>query len=315
VTTPGAWDTVGVTRRLEITLAQLRYFVSAAEHLSMTAAAAEHFVAQSAVSTAIAQLESKVGTQLFIRQRAKGLVLTAAGEQLLADVRGVLTGLDAAVDAAREVDGDVRGRVRIGYFVTLAPFTLPEVLSRAKERYPDLVVEVDEVDLEGSAEALRSGRVELAVGYGLGGATGISREVVDESPPYVLLPADHPLAHRPAIGLRELSKERLILLDLPHSREYFLGLLGSVGLEPEIRHRTPSFETVRALVAHGHGFSVLNQRPAHALAYDGGAVAAVPIRDDVPALPVVISTLEGARLSARAAAVAEVVRDVYHHRG
>ena len=62
--------------RHEITLTQLRYFAAAAERRSMTEAARELFVAQSAVSAAIGQLEQQVGTQLFIRQRSKGLVLT-----------------------------------------------------------------------------------------------------------------------------------------------------------------------------------------------------------------------------------------------
>lgn len=304
-----------MTRRPEITLAQLRYFVAAAEHLSMTAAASEHFVAQSAVSSAIAQLEAKVGTQLFIRQRAKGLVLTPAGRQLLGDVRSILTSLDAAVAAARDLDGEVRGAVHIGFFITIAPFVLPEVLSRAKERFPQLAVDVAEVDAQTATEELRAGRVELAVGYDFSVGQDLVCEVIDETPPYVLLPADHPLARRRRIGLRELSKEKLILLDLPHSRDYFLDLLGSVGLEPEIRHRTPSFETVRAMVARGHGFSILNQRPAHTLAYDGGALATVQIDDPLRPLPIVITTLKGSRQSARAQAIAEVVRDVYRSRG
>lgn len=311
---PAACEDRGVTRRPEITLAQLRYFVAAAEHLSMTAAAREHFVAQSAVSSGIAQLETKVGSQLFIRQRAKGLVLTPAGRQLLADVRHLLTGLDAAIDAARDVDGVVRGSVRIGFFVTIAPFVLPEVISRGQELYPELTIEVDEVDASSAAQALRAGRVELAVGYDFSIGADLVREVVDETPPYVLVAADHPLAHRRAVGLRELSRDRLILLDLPHSREYFLDLLASVGVEPEIRHQTPSFETVRAMVAHGHGFSILNQQPAHTLAYDGGTLSAVKISDPVPALPIVITTLQGARQSMRAAAVADVVRRVYADR-
>ncbi len=303
-----------MTRRLEITLAQLRYFVAAAEHLSMTAAATANFVAQSAVSSAIAQLESKVGTQLFIRHRSKGLTLTPAGQQLLGDVRNLLIGLDAAIDAAREVDGEVRGTVRIGFFVTIAPFVLPEVLSRARGQYPHLVVDVHETDAQSAAALLRSGQAELTVGYDFGLGQDLVHEVVDETPPYVLLSAEHPLATQRHIGLRQLSKEKYILLDLPHSREYFLALLATVGLEPEIRHRTPSYETVRAMVAHGHGFSILNQRPAHALAYDGQRLAAVAIDDPVEPLPIVITTLRGTRQSARAAAIAQIVREVYSSR-
>ncbi|GAA1001968.1 LysR substrate-binding domain-containing protein [Subtercola frigoramans] len=303
-----------MTHRLEITLAQLRYFVAAAEHLSMTAAAEEKFVAQSAVSSAIAQLEARAGAQLFIRRRAKGLALTPAGRRLLDDVRTLLTGLDAAIDAARDTDGEPRGTVRIGFFVTIAPFVLPEVLSRSKVRFPELLVEVEEMDAQSAAQALREGRVELALGYDFGIGDDLVREVVEATPPYVLLAADHPLAQRESIGLRELGREKLVLLDLPHSREYFLALLGSVGFEPEIRHRTPSFETVRAMVAHGHGFSILNQQPAHALAYDGGVVAAVQISDPVEPLPIVITTMQGTRQSARAAAIAGIIREVFADR-
>jgi DNA-binding transcriptional LysR family regulator len=300
-----------MSRRHEITLAQLRYFATAAERRSMTEAARELFVAQSAVSAAIGQLEQQVGTQLFIRQRSKGLVLTAAGVQLLSDVRALMLGLDQAIDTARGMDNQVRGTIRLACFVTLAPFILPEVISRARAAHPYLDIEVDEVDAEEAREALRSGRAELSVGYDFAYGDGFNREIIDTRPAHVLLPADHPLAARDRIQLRELAREKLILLDLPHSRDYFLQLLASAGLEPEIAHRTRNYETVRAMVAHGHGFSVLNQRPRHDLSYAGRRVAARGIADDVPALRVVIATLPGVKQTARAAALAEVIRAVF----
>jgi len=300
-----------MSRRHEVTLTQLRYFATAAEHRSMTEAARELFVAQSAVSAAIGQLEQQVGTQLFIRQRSKGLVLTPAGVQLLGDVRALMLGLDQAIDTARGIDNQVRGTIRLACFVTLAPFILPEVISRARAAHPYLDIEVDEVDAEEAREALRSGRAELSAGYDFAYGDGIKREVVSTTPAHVLLPAGHPLTSRDRVALRDLAGERLILLDLPHSRDYFLQILSSAGLEPEIAHRSRNYETVRAMVAHGHGFSVLNQRPRHDLTYDGRRVAARPIADDVPALRVVIATLNGVRQTARAAALADVIRGVF----
>jgi DNA-binding transcriptional LysR family regulator len=300
-----------MSRRHEITLTQLRYFATAAERRSMTEAARELFVAQSAVSAAIGQLEQQVGTQLFIRQRSKGLVLTQAGVQLLGDVRALMIGLDQAIDTARGIDNQVRGTIRLACFVTLAPFILPEIVSRARAAHPHLDIEVDEVDAEEAREALRSGRAELSVGYDFAYGDGINREVIDTTPAHVLLPAGHPLASRDRVFLRDLAGEKLILLDLPHSRDYFLQLLSSAGLEPEIAHRSRNYETVRAMVAHGHGFSVLNRRPRHDVTYDGHRVAARGIADDVPALQVVIATLPGVRQTARAAALAEVIRGVF----
>ncbi|WP_291278598.1 LysR substrate-binding domain-containing protein [Galactobacter sp.] len=299
-----------MARKPEITLSQLRYFVGAAERLSMTETARDFFVAQSAVSSAIAQLESQVGAQLFIRQRSKGLVLTSAGLQFLGDVRSLLGGLDDALDAARGVDNQVRGTIRIGCFVTISPFLVPQLITLARERHPHLEIQVEEFDAGEAIEALRSGRVEFHVGYDFGFGAEVARENVGDIAPHVVLPADHPLAERDAVHLRELHKERFVLLDLPSSREYFLGMLDAAGLEPDVRHRAKDYETVRALVARGQGFSVLNLHPAHPYTYDGSRVATVPLMGDVPALPLVLASLRSVRRSARALAVAELIREI-----
>lgn len=296
-----------VSKKPDITLSQLRYFIEAAEWLSMTTAANHLHVAQSAVSSAIAQLELQVGAQLFIRQRSKGLALTEAGKQLLGDARGVLVQLDEALDAARGHDNQVRGRLRIACFVTLAPFLLPSLISAIQEAHPHLVVEVDEVDFTGARDALRSGRAELAIGYNFGFGEDIVTKVLAEVSPHVILPIGHPLAQRSRIPLRELSRERMILLDLPHSREYMLAILTSVGLEPSIRYRSASYETVRSLVAQGHGFSILNQHPEFDTTYGGKAVEVRPIADPVTPLPIVLATLRSARPSARARAISEIL--------
>lgn len=299
-----------MSRKPDITLAQLRYFIEAGEHLSMTTAAHELHIAQSAVSSAISQLESQVGAQLFIRQRSKGLALTEAGKQLLGDARGVLVQLDEALDAARGQDNQVRGRLRIACFVTLAPFVLPALITAIQDAHPHLEVEVDEVDFAGARDALRSGRAELAIGYNFGVGDDITAKVIAEVMPHIILPAGHPLAQRSRIPLRELSRERMILLDLPHSREYMLSLLTGAGVEPSIRYRSASYETVRSLVAQGHGFSILNQRPRHDTTYGGMSVAVRPIADDVPSLPIVLTTLRSARPSARARAIGALLERI-----
>ena len=299
-----------MSRKPDVTLAQLRYFIEAATHLSMTRAAEELFVAQSAVSSAIAQLEQQVGAQLFIRQRSRGLALTPAGQQFLGDARALLLNLEEALDTARGIDNQVRGTIRIGCFVTLAPFILPAIVSRVRSAHPYIDIEVDQLDADGARAALRDGRVELLVGYDFGLGNDIRKTVLSDIPPHVLVAADHPLSGASQVFLRELSREPMILLDLPHSRDYFLGILAGAGLQPEIRHRSMNYETVRAFVAHGHGFSILNQRPRHDLSYDGEHVVALPIADDVPSLPVVLAAMRSVRTTGRAKAVGDIAAGV-----
>jgi DNA-binding transcriptional LysR family regulator len=103
----------------------------------------------------------------------------------------------------------------------------------------------------------------------------------------------------------------MVLLDLPDSREYFESILAKAGVTPRIRYRSASYEAVRGLVARGHGFSILNQMPAHRGTYDGGAVSAVAIRDDLPGLPIVLARLQSVRTTARARAVAAAARAIF----
>ncbi|GAB6903455.1 LysR family transcriptional regulator [Kineosporia succinea] len=299
-----------MARKPDITLAQLRYFVEAASCLSMTQAATSLLVAQSAVSSAVAQLESQVGAQLFIRMRSKGLALTPAGQQLLGDARAVLGTLDEALDAARGMDEQVRGTIRIAFFVTLAPFLLADVMALLAERHPGLDVDVIEVDADEAREALRSGRAEMAVSWDFAFGEEMRREIVTTVPPHVVLPAGHPLSARRRVPLRELAHDKMILLDLPHSREYFLDVMRGAGVEPVVRHRSYGYETVRSLVAKGYGYAILNQQPRHDSTYDGRAVVTRPISDEVPGLPLVVATLRSVRATARVRAVADAVRVV-----
>jgi hypothetical protein len=67
-------------------------------------------------------------------------------------------------------------------------------------------------------------------------------------------------------------------------------------------------------VARGHGYSILNQRPASDGTYDGGTVVAVPIKGDAPGLPVVLARSAAVRVTARARAVAVAARAIFSGR-
>jgi DNA-binding transcriptional LysR family regulator len=294
----------------DVTTAQLAYFAEAADHLSMTRAAENLLVAQSAVSSSIAQLERAVGVQLFIRKPAKGLILTAAGERLHHEARSLLTRLDEALELARGQENEVRGVLTLACFVTLMPFYVPGLLSKLRSLHPNLRIDVIETDLDGMLEALRSGRAQLGLGYDFGLDNSVHIHEVTRAKPYVLLPEKHRLARKPSIALSQLRDEPMVLLDLPLSRDYFLDMLSAAGIEPEIRYRSGNYETVRSLVAQGHGFSILNQRPVSSVTYDGGSVVALPISNNAPALPVVIVSLNGVRPTARSRAVSDGIRSL-----
>lgn len=293
----------------DISLTQLRYFVAAAEQGSMTWAADELFVAQSAISTSIANLEKSLGTQLLIRRRAKGLQLTNQGIEFLQRSRGILAAVDDAVTALRPEN--TAGRVNVGCFRTLAPFYLPGIVSALEAANPELQLEVSELLADGVNEALQDQAIEIALTYDLGLDGDIEREVLAQVPLYAAVGASHPLAHRTSVRLSELVNESMVLLDLPVSRDYFLQAFADHGLRPAVRYRFANFEGVRAMVASGHGFTLLNQQPKLGYTYSGGELHRLSIIEPTRPLDIVLARRPSATpMSRKAGLFADEARHV-----
>jgi DNA-binding transcriptional LysR family regulator len=293
------------------TLVQLRYFASAAELGSMTAAARELRVSQSAVSTAVAQLESELGVQLLLRHHARGLTLTAAGQSFFHELRSFLVHAGELAEAAREAGGALVGGLSVGCFSTLAPFYLPGLLAAYEGRFPDVHVTVVEGEHAQLKRALREGSCELGLMYAFDLDEDIDRVLVGSARPYAIVAATHPLARRKRVSLAELAPEPMVLLDLPHSNAYFESIVASTGLVPQVRFRTSGYETVRALVANGHGYALLNQRPAHAETYDGHKVVSLDLTDKLPPLEIVLAWMRGVRLTRRAQTFIQLTRQMH----
>ncbi|WP_240437503.1 LysR family transcriptional regulator [Sciscionella marina] len=286
-------------------MTQLRYFVAAASTGSMTAAAIDLRIAQSAVSTAVGGLERSLGVQLFIRQHARGLSLTGAGHRLhvaAQELLGLAAGLE---ETARGLAVAATGDIAFGCFVTLAPFVMPQILRWCAERHPRLNLNARELDTPEITAELQEGRIEIALMYDLALGTGIERHRIGSVPPYVIVAPDHRLAKAPGIHLSELQDESMVMLDIPHSAEYFAGLMRAAGVQPKVQHRSTSYETVRSLVAQGLGYAVLNQRPTFATTYSGESVVSLPLFDNVADLPIVLARIAHTRPTGRAQAVAQ----------
>jgi DNA-binding transcriptional LysR family regulator len=293
------------------TLVQLRYFAAAAELGSMTAAARELRVSQSAVSTAVAQLENELGVQLLLRHHARGLTLTAAGQSFVKELRSFLVHAGELADSARDAGGALVGSLSVGCFETLAPFHLPALLAAYEDRFPKVHVSVVEGEHSQLVRALHGGSCEIALMYAYDLDDNIDRLLVDTAPPYAIVAAEHPLARKGRVSLAELAPQPMVLLDLPHSNAYFEAILSSRGLVPNVRFRSSGYETVRSLVAHGHGYALLNQRPVRDETYDGKKVVPLSLRDDLPPLEIVLAWMRGTRLTRRAQTFIQLSRELY----
>ena len=267
---------------------QLSYFVATAETGSTLRAAQALHVSQPAVSVAIKQLEQLFGQRLFVRRHAQGVDLTPFGRRKLIEVRHLLA--DANAVAGTGDDGNLSGELEIGVFSTLAAAFAPGLLRAFADTHPNVRIRMREQNLDQLDRDLERGVIELALLYELDTIGEMKRTRLASFTPYALLAKGHALAARPVVALADLAREPFVLIDLPHSRDYFLSLFRMAGAMPEQILRCTSLETLRGMVAHGHGVSVLITRPVGDRAHDGKRLTCRPLAETVPPQRVIIGS-------------------------
>jgi len=277
---------------LRYTLRQLEYFIAAGETGSITLASERVHISQPSISMAISHLERVLGVQLFIRHHAQGLSLTPAGRNLLFEAKKIITQAEGLFACASEANGQIRGILSFGCMVTLAPMLAPELAHTFTEAYPATQVRHIVGNQEELLEGLRRAEVDVALTYDLQIPGDVNFVPLARLPPYVLVSETHPLASRPALTLQELESEPLLLLDLPLSREYFLGLFMEQGLRPSIVTRLAHQEVIRTMVANGYGYTLFNVRPRSDYALDGRKVVRVRLSGDHRPMVVGSATLK-----------------------
>ncbi|MGZ3099465.1 LysR family transcriptional regulator [Streptomyces sp. H72] len=183
----------------------LRAFVTVAEDLHFTRAAARLYVAQQALSRDVRRLERELGAELFVRT-TRQVTLTADGERLLPYARRVLQAQDDLLTAfgqARPLLVDLNSPGLVTHRL---------VLERARELAPQAELMARyESGLTYAAAELLAGRLDASFGRfaGLSPAlrAGLGHQPVRYEPMAVVLPENHPLARLAKVPLAALAGE------------------------------------------------------------------------------------------------------------
>ena len=220
------------------------------------------------------QSAERVGTHHIFIGAVRETHLSAAGTPLVYANRAY--GAPTRLIAPAEGAGDAGSALRIGCLAAFGPSVLPAVLAAFEAAEGAVDLDLHEGDQRQLLALLREGSIDLAFLYDFDLGSGITRLPIAEVAPYVLLPEGHALAATPALTVADLLGHRMVLLDAPPSRDYFLSLFDGVGA-PRIGYRAQSFEMVRGLVANGLGYAILATRPASMMSHDGRALVVRPL--------------------------------------
>ncbi|MFK7751643.1 MAG: LysR family transcriptional regulator [Sedimentitalea sp.] len=279
---------------LNFTFKQLRYVEAAGRHRSIAAAAAEQNISQSSITAAIDALESQLGHDLFVRTPAKGIQSTPSGRETLNLIRSFLDQSKHFEGEIRSVGGRTTGLIRVACYATAAPSFLPPILTSLRDTYPGVSVKLLEGHMQAVMDYLNTGEADIAFTYDRAVDERHEFQPLFAAPPYALIGRGTPLAGEKSVTLEQLSPLPMILLDLPMTREYFTSVFQGQSLRPNIVHTARSSEIVRALVASGYGYTILNIRPPN---YSSGEhpFVAVPISSPIPPPLFGIAALDGLR--------------------
>ena len=279
---------------MNFTLKQLRYVEAAGRLGSIAKAAVEVSISQSSITASIDALEASLDYALFVRTPAKGITPTSAGREALQLIRTYLNQTQQFQSELQSQGGDEAGLVRIACYATAAPTFLPPILKSITENFPGISVKVMEGNMMAVLDYLNNGEVDLVFTYDRHVPPAQDFEPLFHAPPYALISKSDPASQQPSITFDQLSKKPMIMLELPYTRDYFLGLFRARGLEPDVAHSTRSSEIAQALVDGNFGYTILNIRPRSYSSKDSG-FSAVPISDSSNVPVFGIATLSNLR--------------------
>lgn len=282
---------------LRFTLRQLEYFVAVGETGSIALAAEKVNVSGSSMSSAIAQLEAGFGVQLFTRRHSQGSVLTPTGARFIEQARVVLEAAEKLNEMANIYTGSVCGSLRVGCLRTFVQLMVPQLRRSFEDKFELVDFSQTELDQAQIFDALGASRIDVALTYDLSLTSDIDFRPLRALPPYVMVDVAHPLARRHQVTVGDLADHDMVLLDLPHSADYFLSLFRSHGQRPRVAERTGEIAIQRSLVANGYGFGIANMRTVMDASMDGKPLIFIPLDTDVPPLRLGLALSRAAHIS------------------
>lgn len=240
--------------RLEVR--DLRLIESISRHGTVTRASTDLHVSQSALSHQLADLEEALGTPLFQRTPRR-MILTPKGERLLATAHVVLRELVEAERMLARGDTD-SGMIRISTECYTCYHWLPASLTAFEQKFPRVEVQVVVEATRAPLEALRAGRIDVAIVTSADGARRVEARPLFRDEVIVLMSARNALAGRPYIRAEDFSAQHLLTYSLPENQlSIFNAVLTPAGVRPARVSKLELTEAIVEMVKANRGIAVL----------------------------------------------------------
>lgn len=240
--------------RLTLNTQKYETFITVVDLGSLTKAAEQLSLTQSAVSHAIASLEEELGFTLLIRNRS-GIKLTTEAERMLPSIRNLLNSAEQLGQMASSIRGLDTGIVKIGTFTSVAVHWLPGVLKEFQRDYPGVEFRLLNGDYHDVEQWLADGSIDIGF---VTLPMGEDYECITlmEDRLLAIIPNDSRFSAYPKFPLVECETEPFISL-LESSDHDARKALEAAGVKPNIRFATKDDYAIIAMVEQGLGMSIM----------------------------------------------------------
>lgn len=188
---------------------QLRYFVAVAEQGQITRAAKKLHLAQPALSQAIAQLESELGVELFVRH-PRGVTLTRAGEAFLVKARAALAAEAETARTAVSLRRAASTAIVIGFVGPPPTLSSAALFARLSERHPEAEMSFKDLAFPCGATAAWLAQVDVAFCHLPVAEPAVCSQAVRVEPRAIMAHGDHRFAGRSDLQVGEVLEETFV---------------------------------------------------------------------------------------------------------
>jgi LysR family transcriptional regulator, hydrogen peroxide-inducible genes activator len=244
-----------------MTITQLEYAVAVATYHSFVAAAEKCFVTQPTLSMQIQKLEDELGIKLFDRNNRPNTV-TAIGAPIIEQAKVILADCEKVFELVKSNQGIIAGVFKLAVIPSVAPYLMPGLLERYSEDYPDVRLQVKEMETEQIIMALKNNEIDAAIV-----STPLENSAIQEYPlfyePFVgYFPEGAKPLKKKLIAASDVDMENLLLLNEGHCmRNQILDLcsdhIHELQATKSFQYDSSSVDTLRKLVDRNKGMTVL----------------------------------------------------------
>ncbi len=294
-----------------MTLSELRFIVTLAHEKSFRKAAEKAFVSQPALSLGIKKIEEELNLSLFERSVGAGgnVKITPIGQKIIDQAAIVLEEAAKIKDLSANGDNQLALPFKLGLIYSIAPYLLPLIIPNLRKQTPDMPLEVHENITKNLENELKQGSIDAAVIALPFDIPGVDIKILYDESFVVIAPLNHPWAKRKTIKAKDLSKEKVLLLDRTHCfSNQVTEACPELSKNSEIQLGN-SLETIRNMVASNLGISVL-PKSATTDKYDNSLVKVIPFEAPVPFRRVALAYRKSAVKKEAINQIVNVIKDL-----